>query len=157
MVESGKKWYILGKWYMFFGEFEYKIDEKGRVPIPPKFRSELRDGVVVTPGIERCLTAYPLPEWKKLAASLTASGVNNDKMRRLNRIFFATAFHLRVDNQGRIPLPHQLREHAGIGDEVVMAGANNYFELWDKSQWATEKAAGQEQAWQIIESLEKRE
>jgi len=50
---------------MFFGEFEYKIDEKGRVPIPPRFRRELKDGVVLTPGIEKCITAYSLPEWKK--------------------------------------------------------------------------------------------
>ena len=52
---------------MFFGEFEYKIDEKGRVPIPPRFRRELKEGVVLTPGIEKYITAYPLPERKKLA------------------------------------------------------------------------------------------
>ena len=52
---------------MFFGEFEYRIDEKGRVPIPPRFRKELKDGVVLTPGIEKYITAYPLAEGKKLA------------------------------------------------------------------------------------------
>jgi len=52
---------------MVFGEFEYKIDEKGRVPIPPRFRRELKEGVALTPGIEKCITTYPLPEWKKLA------------------------------------------------------------------------------------------
>ena len=52
---------------MFFGEFEYKIDEKGRVPIPPKFRSTLKEGVVLTPGVEKCIIAYALSEWKKLA------------------------------------------------------------------------------------------
>jgi len=50
---------------MFFGEFEYRIDEKGRIPVPPKFRSELREGVVLTPGLEKCVIAYPLSEWKK--------------------------------------------------------------------------------------------
>ena len=52
---------------MFFGEFEYKINEKGRVPIPPRFRRELKDGVVLTPRVEKRITAYSLPEWKKLA------------------------------------------------------------------------------------------
>ena len=50
---------------MFFGEFDYKIDEKGRVPLPPKFRNELKDGVVLSPGVEKCINAYPLAEWKK--------------------------------------------------------------------------------------------
>ncbi len=52
---------------MFFGGFEYRIDEKGRVPIPPRFRRESKEGVVSTPGIENCITVYPLSEWKKRA------------------------------------------------------------------------------------------
>jgi len=70
---------------MFFGEFEYKIDEKGRVPIPPRFRRELKDGVVLTPGIEKCITAYPLSEWRKLADTFTTGSVTRSKLRRLNR------------------------------------------------------------------------
>ncbi len=140
---------------MFFGEFEYKIDEKGRVPIPPKFRPQLKDGVVLLPGIERCVTAYPLSEWKKLAATLTTDSVTPSKLRRLNRAFFATAFHLNLDRQGRIALPVPLREYAGVEEEVVIAGANNCLELWNIQEWESEKAISQEQAWQIIESLER--
>ena len=140
---------------MFFGEFEYRIDEKGRVPIPPRFRRELKEGVVLTPGIENCITAYPLSEWKKLAATLTTGSVTRSKLRRLNRATFATAFSLNVDGQGRIALPIPLRQYANIEEEVVIAGANNYLELWNKEQWEAEKAISQEQTWQIIESLEK--
>ncbi len=140
---------------MFFGEFEYKIDEKGRVPIPPKFRRELKEGVVLRPGVEKCITAYPLSEWKKLAATLTTGSVTRSKLRRLNRAIFATAFSLNIDRQGRIALPIPLRQYAGIEDEVVIAGANNYLELWNKEQWEAEKAISQEQTWQIIESLER--
>ncbi len=140
---------------MFFGEFEYKIDEKGRVPVPPKFRQELKYGVVLTPGIEKCITAYPLPEWNKLAATLTTGSITPSKLRRLNRAVFATAFSLNIDGQGRIALPVPLRDYAKIEDEIVIAGANNYLELWNKKQWESEKAASQEQAWQIIESLER--
>ncbi len=140
---------------MFLGEFEYKVDQKGRVPIPPKFRRELREGMVLTPGVEQCIIAYTLTEWKKLATALTTGSVTPNKLRRLNRAIFATAFSLNIDGQGRIALPIPLRQHAGIvDDEVVIVGANTYFELWNKGLWESEKAISQEQAWQIIESLE---
>ena len=139
---------------MFFGEFEYKIDEKGRIPLPPRFRTHLKDGVVLTPGTENCITVYPLSEWKKLAESLTGGTVTRSKLRQLNRALFATASYLNIDGQGRISLPVSLREHAEIMDEVVVIGANNYIELWNSVHWEEEKAASQEQAWQIIESLE---
>ena len=140
---------------MFLGEFEYRLDEKGRVPLPPKFRRELRDGVVLTQGAEKCIVAYPVSEWKKLATTLTSSSVSPSKMRRLNRALFATAFSFILDGQGRVTLPIALRQYAEIENEVVVAGANNYFELWNKDQWQSEKAISQEQAWQIIESLER--
>ena len=139
---------------MFYGEYGYKIDEKGRVPVPPKFRNALKDGIVLTPGAERCLTAYTILEWKKLSAKLTGSGLSRSKMRKLSRVLFATAFSTRIDNQGRIPVPAPLRDHAGITDDVVIAGANTYLEIWDKLAWEEEKRISQEQAWQIIESLE---
>ena len=141
---------------MFLGEFEYKIDEKGRVPIPPKFRRELKEGVVLAPGVENCINLYPFAEWKKLADSLTTRTMARSKLRRLNRAIFATAFSLNIDGQGRIALPVPLREHAGIDDELVIAGANTYLELWNKEQWEAEKATSQDQAGQIIESLEQR-
>ncbi len=140
---------------MFFGEFIYKIDDKNRVPIPPKFRSELRGGVILTQGIEPCITVYPLSEWQKLAAGLTTGSITRSKWRKLNRTIFAAAFSLNIDGQGRVAMPSQLKEYAGIADEVIIAGANNYFEIWNKEQWEQEKAISQEQSWQIIESLER--
>ena len=140
---------------MFFGEFDYKIDEKGRVPIPPRFRNALKDGVVLTPGIEKCITAYTLADWKKLSADLTSGSVTPSKLRKLNRAIFATAFSTKIDGQGRIALPAPLRERAEIMDEVVVAGANTCLEIWNKVLWEEERAISQEQAWQIIESLER--
>ena len=153
MEESGRYWGVI----MFYGEFEYKIDQKGRVPLPSRFRRELREGVVLTEGVERCITAYPLSEWKKLASALTSSSVSRSKSRKLNRAIFATAFKVSIDGQGRVALPAPLRDYAGIevGDEMVIIGANNYLELWNKEQWEAEKVDSQEQAWQIIESLER--
>ena len=80
---------------MFIGEFEYRVDEKGRVPIPPKFRTEelKKEGVVLCPGMEKCITIYPISEWKKLADSLTSgSAIIPSKLRKLNRAIFATVF-----------------------------------------------------------------
>jgi MraZ protein len=140
---------------MFYGEYAYKIDEKGRVPVPPRFRNALKDGLVLTPGAEKCITAYTAIEWKKLSATLTGSALTRSKMRRLSRAIFATAFSTRIDNQGRIAIPAPLREHAGIIDDVIIAGANTYLEIWNKVFWEEEKETSQQQAWQIIESLEK--
>ncbi len=142
---------------MFYGEFDYKTDDKGRVPIPPRFRNALKDGVVLTVGAEKCVTAYTVTEWKKLSASLTSNPLTRSKMRRLNRALFAQAFVARVDGQGRIALPAPLREHAQIEDDVVVAGLNTNLEIWNKALWEEEKALSQEQAWQIIESLENKE
>ena len=139
---------------MFYGEYNYKIDEKGRVPIPPRFRRELKDGVVLSPGAEKCINVYTLSEWRKLAEKLTSS-LTLSKLRKLNRAIFATAFNVNIDGQGRIALPIPLHEYAEIMDDVVIAGANTYLEIWNQVLWEEEKAISQEQAWQIIESLER--
>jgi MraZ protein len=140
---------------MLLGEYEYRVDEKGRVPLPPKFREGLREGLVLTAGPEKCIVGYSLTEWGNLAADLTGGSVVASKLRRLNRALFASAFSLEIDGQGRLALPQVLRDHAGIRDEAVVVGANSYFEVWNKELWRTEKAVSQEQAWQIIESLER--
>jgi len=139
---------------MLYGEFDYKIDEKGRLPIPPKFRAAYKDGIVLTPGAEKCITCYTVLEWKKLSAKLTNSPLSRSKIRKLSRALFATAFSTRIDNQGRIAIPAPLRDHAQITDDVTVAGANTYLEIWNKTLWQEEKEDSQEQTWQIIESLE---
>jgi MraZ protein len=142
---------------MFFGEFEYKIDEKGRVPIPPKFRGLLRAGMVLSPGVEGCITVYPLDEWKKLADSLTAEALSPSRLRTLKRAVFATAFSLKMDGQGRIALPAPLKTHAEIVSEVIVIGANNYLEFWNKVRWEEEKTMAQEQAWLLFEGMERQQ
>ena len=143
---------------MFIGEFDYRMDEKGRVPIPPRFRTEelKKEGMILTPGMEKCITIYPISEWKKLADSLTSGHIIPSKLRKLNRAIFATAFNVEIDGQGRIIVPTQLRQFAGIDEGVVIAGANTYFELWSKEQWVAEKSTSQAEAWEIIETLERR-
>jgi MraZ protein len=143
---------------MFLGNYDYKIDEKGRVPLPPRFRSDFRDGIVLAPGPEKCILAYSSSQWKKIADNLTqtSGALLTSKMRKLNRALFATAFFLNIDSQGRIALPAPLRQYADIADDAVIAGANTYLEIWSKQLWESEKSDSQEQAWQIIETIEKR-
>jgi len=142
---------------MFYGEFDYKLDEKGRLPIPPKFRNVFKDGIVLTSSAENCITAYTVSEWKKLSESLTNSPLARSKMRRLSRAIFTSAFNTTIDNQGRVAIPAPLRTHAQILDDAVVVGVNTYLEFWNKASWEEEKAISQQQAWQIIESLESNE
>jgi MraZ protein len=111
--------------------------------------------MVLCPGMEKCITIYSVSEWKKIADTLTSGPLPPSKLRKLNRAIFSTAFTVELDGQGRIGVPSQLRQYAGIDDEVVMAGANTYLELWSKAQWNSEKSTSQGEAWQIIESLER--
>jgi MraZ protein len=139
---------------MFFGNFDYKIDDKGRLPIPPKFRDAIKDGVILVPGIEKCITCYTTAEWKKFSASFTNNPLTRAKMRKFSRAMFSNAFITRIDNQGRIAIPAPLRNHAEITDDVIVNGMNTTFEIWNKANWDVENADSLEQAYQIIESIE---
>ncbi|MGQ9546124.1 MAG: division/cell wall cluster transcriptional repressor MraZ [Dehalococcoidia bacterium] len=138
---------------MFFGEYPYKVDEKGRVPLPPKFRRELKEGMVVAKAIgEKCIVVYSIAEWKRLSDSLATKPLTPANLRKLIRAMFANAFSASFDGQGRITLPYSLRQHAGIADTVIVVGANSRIELWSEDQWKAEKASAEEQASQIMES-----
>ena len=139
---------------MFFGEYPYKVDEKGRVPLPPKFRRQMREGVILAKGMgEKCIAVYPVAEWKRLSDSLATKAVTPANLRKLNRAIFGSAFSTSFDGQGRITLPYPLREYAGIGDTAIVVGANNCIELWCEGEWQAEKTSAEEQASQIIESF----
>jgi MraZ protein len=140
---------------MFFGEYPYKVDEKGRVPLPPRFRRQMREGVILTKGMgEKCIAVYPIAEWKRLSDSLATKAVTPANLRKLNRAIFGSAFSASLDGQGRVTLALSLREHAGIGDTAIVVGANNCVELWCEGEWKAEKTSAEEQASQIIESFE---
>ena len=139
---------------MFFGEYPYKVDEKGRVPLPPKFRRQMKEGVILAKGMgEKCIAAYPVAEWKRLSDSLAAKAVTPANLRRLNRAIFGSAFGGSLDGQGRITLPFSLREYAGIGDTAIVVGANNRIELWSEEGWQAEKTSAEEQASETIENF----
>jgi MraZ protein len=139
---------------MFFGQYTYKVDEKGRVPLPPRFRRQMKEGVILTKGMgQKYIAVYPIAEWKRLSDSLAAKAVTPANLRRLNRAIHGSAFGASPDGQGRIILPFSLREYAGIGDEAIVIGANNCVEFWCEGEWQAEQKAAEEQASEIIENF----
>ncbi len=139
---------------MLLGEYEYKVDNKGRLPLPPKFRQEFKEGMVLTRGMEECIVVYKTSEFEKLAANYTTDKFANSRMRRLNRFTFGHSFDQEMDAQGRIALPASLKEFAKIGDKAMIVGANNCFEIWNPEKLAAEQNEAQDQVWQTIESQE---
>lgn len=139
---------------MLLGEYEYRIDQKGRVAIPAKLRKEFSDGLVLTRGFDKCMLAYPISEWNKISDNFSNLPTTRDKNRRLIRHTFASAFNVDLDGQGRIALPAPLRQHAQINETVVIAGGNKYLEIWSKELWEKELLLMDEQAWQLAEGME---
>lgn len=140
----------------FFGEFNYKIDEKGRLPVPPRFRAPLKDGFFLSPGPEKCINAYSTKEWKLFSDRINTAVSSPSKLRKLKRAVFGQAFPAAADGQGRVSLPETLRSYAGITDEAVVVGVSDHLEIWSRQAWEAEKADDQEQVWQIMEGLENR-
>jgi len=141
---------------MFVGEYEYKVDNKGRLPLPPRFRKELEDGLVLTMGTDNCITAYPKSDWLKMTANQApAKFLSSDKERRINRFIFANAHEVSLDNQGRIALPSTLQQRCGITDSAMVDGVNTYFEIWDPAQLEKERLSVAD-ARQLMDILEER-
>lgn len=121
---------------MFFGEYEHKCDSKGRVMMPAKLREELSDTFYVTKGMEGCLFVYNEEEWDKIAEKINnMSQFGRKEARAFARIFYAGASELKLDKQGRILIPANLREYAKIEDEVYILGIAKRIEIWSKDSW----------------------
>ena len=120
---------------MFRGGFVHSIDDKGRIIIPQKFRLLLGEKFVVTKGLDRCLWIFTEEEFRKLDERLKAQPVLNANAVRLQRFFSAEAVDGAADGQGRVALPVNLREYAGIDRETMIVGAGNRIEIWSKPRW----------------------
>ena len=138
---------------MFIGEYHHTIDEKGRVAIPVKFRTALKQGSVVTRGLDHCLAVYPKKEWDQLAARLAAMPIANANSRAFARFMLAGAMELEFDSQGRALLPDYLRQYASIGKKAVVAGLSNRLEIWDDSAWEKYRSGTDKSSNDIAEAL----
>ncbi len=121
------------------GEFEVKLDEKGRFLFPSGLRKQLppasqRD-FMLNKGFEDCLTLYPLPEWEKVSARLSKMNLFKPKNRMFYRLFHQGAKQIALDNAGRVLIPTTLMERVGLLQEVMLIAYNDRIEIWDKSKY----------------------
>ncbi len=118
----------------FLGSYTYTVDHKGRVNVPVKFRKHIRtdedDTLIITRGLDGCLFVYPIDEWEKIDTRLRELPVTNQNTRIFIRMLSSQAVAVSMDKQGRIALPRQLIELAGIDTEALIVGTLDHFELW---------------------------
>lgn len=130
---------------MFLGTHTPRLDDKGRLFLPAKFRDELAGGVVITRGQERCLFVFPRAAFAAKAEELQSASLSSRAARDYGRMFFSSASDEVPDKQGRVTVPQPLRDYAGLTKDCVVIGANTRLEIWDSAAWATYEAE-QEQA-----------
>lgn len=124
---------------MFLGRFNHTIDAKGRLALPARYREQLTDGVVVTRGFDPCLLIYPFESWLPLAEKVSGLSITDPDVRMLRRVLFAEASDLQLDKQGRILVPAELREYAGIDREATVVGMHTFIEIWSPARWESQQ------------------
>jgi transcriptional regulator MraZ len=122
---------------MFLGTHSPRLDDKGRLFLPAKYREELSGGLVITKGQERCLYVFPEAEFLRITEALRTAPVTAKAVRDYSRVFFASASDEVPDKQGRITIPPALRAYAGLSRDCAVIGANTRLEIWDASAWET--------------------
>jgi MraZ protein len=122
----------------FHGTFEHSLDAKNRLTIPAKFRAALAGKVFLVRAVDPCISLYPEATYTELTQA-ALSGLNpfSPKARELKRMLYGNATDTEVDSAGRVMLTPRQLEHASIGREVVITGAGDCLELWDRSAWET--------------------
>jgi MraZ protein len=120
---------------MLLGQHSPKLDEKGRVILPAKFREELQGGLVITRGQDRCLFVFSAAEFALVNDKIRQAPVTNAEARNYLRIFLSGASDEQPDKQGRVTIPATLRQYAGLDKDLVVIGVGNRAEIWDAKAW----------------------
>ncbi len=129
---------------MFLGTHTPRLDEKGRLFLPAKFRDRLEAGLVVTKGQERRLFVYPADTFEEIAAEMQKGPTSSKAVRDYIRVFLAGAHDEVPDRQGRLTIPGPLRQYAGLTRDCTVIGTGNRVEVWDSAAWATYLAASEQ-------------
>jgi MraZ protein len=122
---------------MFLGTHTPRLDDKGRLFLPAKFRDRLAGGLVVTRGQERCLYVFPMDEFLRVAETMKTAPVTSKAVRDYLRVFLSGASDEIPDRQGRVTVPPTLREYAGLTRDCTVIGAGSRVELWDTTAWSS--------------------
>ncbi|MDJ1115138.1 division/cell wall cluster transcriptional repressor MraZ [Microbacterium dauci] len=135
---------------MLLGTHTPKLDEKGRVILPSKFRDDLGPGVVITRGQERCLYVFSSAEFERVYERIREAPLTNKQARDFQRMFLSGASAEKPDSQNRITIPPHLRTYAGLERELVVTGVGAHAEIWHADAWNS-YAAGNEDAYSDME------
>lgn len=126
----------------FLGEYEVKLDARGRFLFPSGFKKQLEEGgtaeeetFVLNRGFEKCLTLYPLSTWKPIYERMIQLNSFEPKVRAFKRIFLNGANYVKLDSAGRLLIPKNLSAYAGLKKEIVLTSDFNKIEIWDKVQY----------------------
>ena len=139
----------------FHGTFDHTLDAKNRLTVPSKLRTAFAEGAFLVRSAENCISLYPSATYSALTEA-ALSGLNplSAQARELSRLFYANALEVELDGAGRIMLPPRFMQHAGIASrEVVVAGAGDCLELWDRAGWETYDADLAQRAPDLTASL----
>ncbi|MDD4335297.1 MAG: division/cell wall cluster transcriptional repressor MraZ [Desulfotomaculaceae bacterium] len=138
---------------MFMSEYQHTIDAKGRLFIPARFREGLGDSFIITKGLDGCLFVYTREEWDALEQKLKSLPFTRGDARAFLRFFFSGAAICEIDKQGRILIPGNLREYAGLEKDAVIIGVSTRVEIWSKVQWDKYSAKAASSYEEIAEKL----
>ena len=122
---------------VFLGTYAPRLDEKGRLILPAKFRDELESGIVVTRGQERCLYVFATKDFEEMHDRIRQAPITSKQGRDYLRLFLSGANAEVPDKQHRVTIPAQLRSYAGLDRDVTFIGAGNRAEIWDTAAWET--------------------
>ncbi len=120
---------------MFLGTFNPKLDDKGRVILPAKFRAELSGGLVITRGQERCLYVFTAKEFEQMHERIRSAPLTSKQARDYVRVLLSGAHDEVPDKQHRVTIPAALREYAGLARELAVIGSGSRAEIWDAAAW----------------------
>ncbi len=129
---------------MFLGTHTPRLDDKGRLFLPAKFRDRLANGLVITKGQERSLYVFPIDEFQTIATEMQRGPTSSRAVRDYVRVFLSGAFDELPDKQGRVTIPAPLREYAGLTRDCTVIGTGNRVEVWDTPAWETYLAASEQ-------------
>ncbi|MDQ1137258.1 MraZ protein [Microbacterium sp. SORGH_AS 1204] len=129
---------------MLLGTHNPKLDDKGRVILPAKFRDDLGAGVVITRGQDRCLYVFSTEEFERVHERIREAPLSNKQARDFLRMFLSGASAEKPDSQNRITVPPALRAYAGLGRELVVTGVGAHAEIWDAEAWNAYAASNEE-------------
>lgn len=129
---------------MFLGTYTPKLDDKGRLTLPAKYRDELAGGLMITKGQDHSLTVFPRDEFAALAERAASASRSNPQARAFLRSLASGTEEQRPDSQGRITLSSAHRKYAGLAKDCVVIGSVRYLEIWDATAWETYLAEHEE-------------